>query len=158
MEFRAGTRPSILLAYRGFRKVQLPVGMRRRLTHKRGLPQARKTRVKRRQSIGPTIGLMQTDELLPRNWLKGGDCDGIRALLCGAAHNLRLIQAQARVFLLALIALIVRGRIGDAPTRQHLSALETSWGRVLSDDSAQALTAPGRLVHWTHGTAPSART
>lgn len=38
-------------------------------------------------------------------------------MLCGAGHNLRLILAHLRVLLLALIALIVLGRIGSASTR-----------------------------------------
>lgn len=56
---------------------------------------------------------MKTDGLLARNWLEGSEGDAIRAVLCGAGHNLRLILAHLRVLLLALIALIVFGRISD---------------------------------------------
>jgi IS5 family transposase len=49
------------------------------------------------------IGHMKTDGLLDRNWLKDALGDAMHAVLCGAAHNLRMILAHLRVLLCAFI-------------------------------------------------------
>jgi hypothetical protein len=90
------------------------------ISHTRGLPPSLKKLLKRRQAIEPTIGHMKTDGLLARNWLKGSDGDAIHAVLCGAGHNLRLILAHLRVLLLALLAMLLLGRIGVASSEQQL--------------------------------------
>jgi len=105
VEILAGTRPSLVLADRDYRGVEPPKGIRLLLSHTRGLPKALKKLLKRRQAIEPTIGHLETDGLLARNWLRGTTGDAIHAVLCGAGHNLRLILAHLRVLLLALIVL-----------------------------------------------------
>ncbi len=123
VEILAGIRPSLVLADRGDRGVQPPEGTRLLLSHARTLPKALKTLLQRRQALEPTFGHMKTDGLLARNWLKGSQGDAIHAVLCGAGHNPRLILAHLRVLVLALIALIVLGRISDAsPQRLHFAA------------------------------------
>lgn len=104
VEIPAATRPSLVLADRGYGGVQPPEGTRLLLSHTRGLPEALKKLLERRQAIEPTIGQMKTDGLLALNWLKGGSGDAIHAVPCGAGHNLRPILAHLRVLLLALIA------------------------------------------------------
>lgn len=91
VEILAGTRPSLVLADRGYRGVQPPEGTRLLISHTRGLPKALKKLLRRRQAIEPTIGHMKTDGLLARNWLKGSDGDAIHAVLCGARHNLTVV-------------------------------------------------------------------
>lgn len=123
VEILAGTRPSLVLADRGYRDVQPPAGVRLLLSQTRGLPKALKKLLKRRQAIEPTIGHMKTDGLLARNWLKGGDGDAIHAVLCGAGHNLRLILAHLRVLLLDLITMLLLGSTNGAlPQRRLRSA------------------------------------
>jgi len=122
VEILAGTRPSLVLADRGYRGVQAPEGTRLLLSHTRGPPKTLKKLLKRRHAIEPTIGHMKSDGLLARTWLKGIEGDAIHAVLCGAGHNLRLILAHLRVPLLALFALIVLGRIGQASPPRTLSA------------------------------------
>jgi transposase, IS5 family len=122
VEILTGVKPSMALADRGYRGVAPPQGTRLLRSHTRGLPPALKRPRKRRRAIEPTIGHMKTDGLLARNWLKGSDGDAIHAVLCAAGHNLRLIPAQLRVLLLALIALITLGRIGGASPRLTLNS------------------------------------
>jgi IS5 family transposase len=120
VEILTGVKPSLALADRGYRGVQPPEGTKLLISHTRNLPPALKKLLKRRQAIEPTIGHMKTDGLLARNWLKGREGDAIHAVLCGAGHNLRLILAHLRVLFLALIVLIVFGRINAASTCRML--------------------------------------
>ncbi|MFN7883005.1 MAG: IS5 family transposase, partial [bacterium] len=120
VEILTGVKPSLALADRGYGGVQPPEGTKLLISHTRNLPPALKKLLKRRQAIEPTIGHMETDGLLARNWLKGREGDAIHAVLCGAGHNLRLILAHLRVLFLALIVLIVFGLINAASTRRML--------------------------------------
>ncbi len=76
------------------------------LAHTRKLPDRLKRLLKRRNAIEPAIGHMKNDGLLRRNWLKGSLGDAMHALLSGAGHNLRLIQAHLRVRLLAWLGAV----------------------------------------------------
>jgi IS5 family transposase len=62
----------------------------------------------RRSVIEPAIGHMNADGKLGRNWLKGSLGDAIRALLCGARHNLRMILCKLRVFYALILAALPR--------------------------------------------------
>lgn len=57
-----------------------------------------KKELKRRSSIEPIIGHMKNSCRMARNYLKGAFGDSINAILSAAAHNLRLILAQIRLF------------------------------------------------------------
>jgi IS5 family transposase len=119
----SGHVPKIALADRGYRGVEAPQGTRLLISHTRRLPKRLKKLLKRRQVIEPMIGHMKTDGLLGKNWLKGELGDAMHAVLCGAGHNLRLILAHLRVFLLALFAwllLLDHGRTPHVrPTPPH---------------------------------------
>jgi hypothetical protein len=52
--------------------------------------------IQRRSAIEPTIGHMKSNGKLDRNWLKGALGDAIHAVLCGAEHNLRLINNKLK--------------------------------------------------------------
>ena len=58
---------------------------------KRGVTVAIKKKLKRRNAVEPVIGHMKADGRLGRNFLKGAQGDAMKALLCGAGHNLRKI-------------------------------------------------------------------
>jgi len=104
-----GQTPKIVLADRGYRGVEPPESMRLLISHTRRLPKRLKQLLKRRQVVEPMIGHMKSDGLLAKNWLKGANGDALHAILCGAAHNLRMILAHLRVLYCAVIAaLIVR--------------------------------------------------
>jgi hypothetical protein len=89
-EILTGVKPTMAPADRGYRGVQPPEGIRLLISHTRGLPPALKKLLKRRQAIEAT-----------------------HAALCGAGHNLRLIEAPAGASL-GLDALIVLGPLGGA--------------------------------------------
>lgn len=55
--------------------------------------------LRRRSAIEPVIGHMKSDGRLGRNFLIGKDGDRINAILCGAAHNFRLLLRWLRLFL-----------------------------------------------------------
>lgn len=99
-----GHTPNIVLADRGYRRLQPPSGARLLISHTRRLPKRLKTLLKRRQVVEPVIGHMKADRLLDKNWLKGADGDALHALLCGAGHNLTRILRHLRVLCLALAA------------------------------------------------------
>ena len=86
------------------------------VTHARGItsPTIRRER-RRRSAIEPVIGHLKADGLLERNHLHGPEGDAINAVLAAAGHNLRLLAAWLRCFLLALIAILWSGR--DRSTR-----------------------------------------
>jgi hypothetical protein len=70
--------------------------------------------LKRRQVVEPVVGHMKTDGLLPRNWPKGEFGDALHPVMCGAAHNQRLILARLRALLCALIDVLAALIHGDA--------------------------------------------
>ena len=107
VEILTGVRPSLALADRGYKGVEPPPQVRLLLSHTRGLPRKPKKLLKRCQAIEPTIGHVNTDWLLARNWLKGADGDAIHAVLCGAGHNIRLILRHLRVLVLVFIATLL---------------------------------------------------
>ncbi len=65
---------------------------------KRGITQAIRKKLKRRNAIEPVIGHMKSDGRLSRNFLKGIDGDAINALLCGAGYNMRKLLKKLRLF------------------------------------------------------------
>jgi len=93
-----GTTPKMALVDRGYRGVQASADTRLPVSHTRRLPKNLKKLLKRRQVVEPMIGHMKTDGLLDRNWFKGALGDAIHAVLCCAAHNLRMILAHPRCF------------------------------------------------------------
>jgi transposase, IS5 family len=52
---------------------------------------------KRRSAIEPAIGHIKMDGRAARNPLKGALGDALRAVMCGAGHNLRLILSALRL-------------------------------------------------------------
>jgi IS5 family transposase len=65
-----------------------------------------KRELRRRSAIEPVIGHAKTDGLLQRNHLAGARGDAINAILVGAGHNIRLLLAWLRAFLLFVLALV----------------------------------------------------
>lgn len=65
---------------------------------KRGITQAIRKKMKRRNAVEPVIGHMKSDGRLSRNFLKGIDGDAINALLCGAGYNMRKLLKKLRLF------------------------------------------------------------
>lgn len=65
---------------------------------RRGITQAIKKAIKRRQAIEPHIGHMKSEGKLSRNYLKGIIGDKSNAILCGIGHNLRMILRKLRIF------------------------------------------------------------
>ena len=108
VEILTETTPSIVLADRGYRGVKLESDRTRLiLSHTRRLAPALKRLLKRRQVVEPMIGHMKADGLLDRNWLKGKLGDALHALMCGAGHNLRMIQARLQALYCLLIAVLL---------------------------------------------------
>ncbi len=64
---------------------------------KRGLTQALRRALKRRNAIEPIIGHTQCDGLMGRNYLKGTTGDAMNAILAAAGHNLRIILRKLRL-------------------------------------------------------------
>ena len=94
MNSLTGQAPKIVLADRGYRGVEPPEGTRLLISHTR------------RQVVEPMIGHMKSDGLLAKSCLKGATGDAPHAILCGAAHNLRMILAPLWVPYYAFIALL----------------------------------------------------
>ena len=84
-------KPAMAFVHRGYRAVHVEGGQIGRSGQKRGVTRQLKAMIKRRSAIEPTIGHMKADGKLGRNWLKGALGDAMRAVLCGAGHNIRLI-------------------------------------------------------------------
>ena len=75
-----------------------------------------KAMIRRRSAIEPTIGHMKSDGKLDRNWLKGALGDALHAVLCGAGHNVRLLQRRLRrfcAFILLSVLVVVRLMVPD---------------------------------------------
>lgn len=64
---------------------------------KRGITRPLKAMIERRSAIEPTIGHKKMNGRLARNPLKGALGDALRAAMCGAGHNRRLILAALRL-------------------------------------------------------------
>ena len=103
----AGVTPKTVLADRGYRGVFPQSGCQLLISHTRKLPKHLKKLLKRRQVVDPMIGHMEADGLPDRNWLKGALRDAMHAVLCGAAHELRMILAHLRQLYCAVIARFV---------------------------------------------------
>ena len=73
---------------------------------RRGLTPTIKRELRRRSAIEAMIGHMKLDGRLACNHLKGALGDAIRALLCGAGHNLRLILRHLARLLRAPLRLL----------------------------------------------------
>jgi IS5 family transposase len=117
------TRPSIVLADRGYRGATLEnLAIRLILSHTRKPPPALKRLLKRRQVVEPVIGHMKADGLLDRNWLKGERGDALHAVMCGAGHNLRLILARLRALYCVLIAVTTMLAYGGPTDRDATNA------------------------------------
>ncbi|WP_415879828.1 hypothetical protein [Methylomonas sp. TEB] len=83
----------------GYPGVEVPVVTIYKARQKRGVDTRRlKGALKRRNAIEPIIGHLQNDGLMGRNYLKGEMGDALRAILCGAGHNIRLILRRLRIF------------------------------------------------------------
>jgi IS5 family transposase len=105
------TTPEVAIVDRGYKgvvvdgvKIYHP-GLRRGIT--RGL----RAMIRRRSAIGPVIGHMKTDGKLHRNWLKGALGDAMRAVLCGAGHNLRMILRKLRLLCVLVLAALINRQI-----------------------------------------------
>ena len=93
-----------------------PSGMRR------GVTRRLRQDIKRRSAVEPMIGHMKNDGLLRRNWLHGRLGDALHAVLCGAAHNLRMILRKLRLLcaqILAWLTMLSESRNGNS----HFPAL-----------------------------------
>jgi len=106
--------PEIAIVDRGYRGVEIEgvkiyhPGLRRGIT--RGL----RAMIRRRSAIEPAIGHMKSDGKLGRNWLKGALGDAMRAVLCGAGHNLRMILRKLRLFYAFILALWLNALVWQA--------------------------------------------
>lgn len=71
---------------------------------------ALKAELKRRSAIEPVIGLMKSDGLLQRSYLKGMIGNKLNALLCGAGHNIRLILKKLRLLFAWILYWLLKSR------------------------------------------------
>jgi transposase, IS5 family len=78
---------------------------------RRGMTATIRRELKRRSAIEPVIGHMKTDGPLDRNFLAGARGDAVKALVCGAGYNLRLILNWLRCLLCTLLQLFAVGYI-----------------------------------------------
>ena len=105
----AGRKPArayVDRGYRGHGVVREGLGVH--VSHTRGIASATIRReLRRRNAIEPVIGHMNQDGHLERNGLKGAKGDIVNVLLCANGHNLRLLLAQLRTFLLLILAAIL---------------------------------------------------
>ena len=69
---------------------------------KRGVNRRIRKNLKRRSSIEPMIGHLKNDGKLDKNFLKGSSGDQNHVLLCGIAHNLKMILRKLKTFFLYL--------------------------------------------------------
>jgi IS5 family transposase len=96
VETLTGQRPKQAFVDRGYRGADVPEGCTMYLSgQKQGVTAA----IKRRSPIEPHIGHMKNDGQLGRCHLKRADGDAMHAVLCGAAHNLRLLLNRLQAFL-----------------------------------------------------------
>lgn len=99
---------------------------------RRGLTPALAKALRRRSSIEPEIGHMETDGRLARCFLKGAIGDALFAVFCGCGHNIRKILAHLRKLLAAVITLVLamvrqeraRGYSHAAASADRVDALE----------------------------------
>jgi IS5 family transposase len=75
----------------------------------RKLPEGLKRLLRRRNAIESMIGHRKNVGPSRGNWLTGRLGDAMHALLCGAAHILRLILVHLQVLLLALFGAYTLG-------------------------------------------------
>ncbi len=115
VERLTGVRPErcyVDLGYRGHDVTDVEVFKARQ---KRGVTQAIRRELKRRNAIEPIIGHMKNDGLLGRNYLKGAEGDAINVILCGAGQNLRLILNYLRICYLWIESMFIRSSLPVSP-------------------------------------------
>ena len=101
---------------KGYRGADVPGVRILRSGQRRGVTRGLKAMIRRRSAIEPTIGHMKSDGKLDRNWLKGALGDALHAVLCGAGHNVRLLQRRLRrfcAFILLSVLVVVRLMVPD---------------------------------------------
>jgi len=87
------TEPFVDRGYKGCEVDQVQIW---HSEQRRGVTRGLKAMILRRSPIEPMIGYMKSDGKLGRNWLKGAFGDAPNAVLCGPAHDLRLIINKLR--------------------------------------------------------------
>ncbi len=115
VERLTGVRPErcyVDLGYRGHDVTDVEVFKARQ---KRGVTQAIRRELKRRNAIEPIIGHMKNDGLLGRNYLKGAEGDAINVILCGAGQNLRLILNCLRICYRRIESMFIRSSLPISP-------------------------------------------
>ncbi len=115
VERLTGQRPErcyVDLGYRGHDVTDVEVYKARQ---KRGVTQAIRRELKRRNAIEPIIGHMKNDGLLGRNYLKGAEGDAINVILCGAGQNLRLILNHLRIYYRRIESMFIRSSLPISP-------------------------------------------
>ena len=115
VERLTGQRPErcyVDLGYRGHDVTDVEVYKARQ---KRGVTQAIRRELKRRNAIEPIIGHMKNDGLLGRNYLKGAEGDAINVILCGVGQNLRLILNHLRICYLWIESMFIRSSLPISP-------------------------------------------
>lgn len=104
-------QPHTVMVNKGYKGAEEGVQIVRS-SQRRGVTRTMKAMIKRRSAIELTIGHMKSDGRLARNPLKGALGDALHAMLCGAAHNIRLLLSLLRLFAAHLqdVVLAWRGR------------------------------------------------
>jgi len=97
VEILADNRPGIAIVDKGYRGVQVQKVQILRSGQRRGITRTMKAMIKRRSAIEPTIGHMKTDGRLAKCPLKGALGDALHGVLCGAAHNIRMMLKKLLV-------------------------------------------------------------
>ena len=83
---------------------------------RRGITRGLRAMIRRRTAIEPAIGHMKTDGKLDRNWLKGVLGAAMRAVLCGAGHNVRMILRKLRLLCAFILAALINRSVAATPS------------------------------------------
>ena len=92
-----GTQPEHCFVDRGYRGHDVLTTGVHIPGQKRGITNALRRALKRRNAIEPIIGHVKQDGLLGRNYLKGESGDAMNVILAAAGHNLRIILRKLRL-------------------------------------------------------------
>lgn len=110
----------------------------------------------------PVIGHMKTDGKLGRNYLLGKLGDKIKALLCGAGHNIRLILKKLREKLLLLFTGLLLAlwyssnsqKNGGGDIYSRIYEIRVFQGRLMSGEirrQYEKYSKEGRFIHFISG-------
>ena len=109
------------LGYRGVYQNNLQVQIKHRGKDK-GLTDAERRLLKRRQAIEPIIGHLKADHRMDRCHLKGSEGDALHAVLCAAGYNIRWLLRMIVKKGLGLLSCLFQA-LGLAPICRNLAAI-----------------------------------